>query len=302
MYRTRSAFDVLIVGSGPAGASAAFALARQGVAVAMIEKEIMPRYKACGGGIVRRTLDLAPIDLSPAIEHRCCCVDLNFLSSKRTLRLDRNEPVISMTMRSNLDALLAEAAMNAGAQLFDDHQALNLTQLADGIELRTNRRTFRGKYVIAADGASGCLARKAGWTQGLQLFPALEFEIRAEEHVLDKFRRSARFDFDLLSAGYGWVFPKKSHLSIGILSMQSRAARLRPIMSDYVRMLNMSNFEILEQRSFSIPLQPRADGFMRRRTLLVGDAAALALIFIGDETYAHLTTNPLNYLKLFKRD
>src|SRR5437879_1368576 len=47
-------FDVAVVGAGPAGATAALTLARRGLSVALLERDALPRYKTCGGGLVGR--------------------------------------------------------------------------------------------------------------------------------------------------------------------------------------------------------------------------------------------------------
>ena len=61
-------FDVAIIGSGPAGASAAFELSMKGISTVIIEKEILPRYKTCGGGLVYRGRKAIPFDVSSVID------------------------------------------------------------------------------------------------------------------------------------------------------------------------------------------------------------------------------------------
>jgi len=53
-----NSYDVAVVGAGPAGATTAGLLARQGLSVALLEKEELPRYKACGGGLTGRAAKL----------------------------------------------------------------------------------------------------------------------------------------------------------------------------------------------------------------------------------------------------
>ena len=64
-------FDVIVIGSGPAGSSAAYFLAAQKSNVLILEKNILPRYKTCGGGVVNRVKSLLPIDFNEISEINC---------------------------------------------------------------------------------------------------------------------------------------------------------------------------------------------------------------------------------------
>ncbi|NBC57804.1 MAG: FAD-dependent oxidoreductase, partial [Bacteroidetes bacterium] len=61
-------YDVAVIGSGPSGASAAFHAAKLGLKTIIIEKEILPRYKTCGGGFVFRGRKHMPFDISKVVE------------------------------------------------------------------------------------------------------------------------------------------------------------------------------------------------------------------------------------------
>ena len=61
-------YDVIVIGSGPAGASAARVLAQQNLNVLMLEKSRHPRYKPCGGGLTSKVMSLLDFDISPALE------------------------------------------------------------------------------------------------------------------------------------------------------------------------------------------------------------------------------------------
>src|SRR6478736_6821711 len=74
-------FDVAIIGSGPAGASAALELAKNGISTVIIEKEILPRYKTCGGGLVFRGRKNVPFDISSVIEKEFHEVDTYFANT-----------------------------------------------------------------------------------------------------------------------------------------------------------------------------------------------------------------------------
>src|SRR5208283_840099 len=102
-------YDVVVVGAGPAGSSAAYELARHGARVALVEKASMPRYKTCGGGVVFRALRLLPFDVSEAIDRQCHAAELNLADAGLSFLVKRDYPLVSMTMRENFDNLLFRA-------------------------------------------------------------------------------------------------------------------------------------------------------------------------------------------------
>jgi flavin-dependent dehydrogenase len=92
-------FDVAIIGSGPAGASAAFELAKSGISTVIIEKETLPRYKTCGGGLVFRGRKNMPFDVSSVVEKEFYEVDTYFANTPFKFTTNRNQPIVSMIMR-----------------------------------------------------------------------------------------------------------------------------------------------------------------------------------------------------------
>ena len=97
-----AACDVAVVGGGPAGATAALQLARRGVKVTLVEREPLPRYKTCGGGLVARGLGLLPPDVRGVIERSCERAELHLLDADLHYRATRDAPIMVMTMRDRL--------------------------------------------------------------------------------------------------------------------------------------------------------------------------------------------------------
>ncbi len=269
------AYDVIVVGSGPAGSCAAWWLAKAGMAVAVLEKAALPRYKTCGGGIVGRAMQALPVDVRHVVEQECHTAQLNVLDVGFSFTTQRQIPIVSMTMRSRFDFALLSATQAAGAVL---HQRCALEDVSledDAVALSTTMGVVRAKFVVAADGALGTVARTTGLAGGCTLIPALEYEVTVPHNRLDSFHGMARFDFGVLPHGYAWVFPKKHHLSIGVLSMAQRGSDLKSSMARYIDTLGCGSVMRIEQHGFVIPIRPHRGPFVGQRVVLVGDAAGL---------------------------
>lgn len=269
-------YDVAVVGSGPAGSSAALGLAKEGVRVALLEKASLPRYKTCGGAVVRRAIRLLPVDIGSAVERHCNTVELHLLDARLHFSVTRSHPITAMTMRENLDFLLASAAQEAGAHLRDRCEVRDVVVQTDKVELVTTDGPIFARFVVAADGAMSSAARKAGCDETRHLIPALECEILADDDVLRRFNNTARFDLGAVPYGYAWVFPKREHLSIGVLTTRRGTINLNTMLEQYMKLIGLNNITRLERHGFLIPVRPRKGPFVWRRTVLTGDAAGFA--------------------------
>lgn len=267
--------DVAIVGAGPAGANAALHLARSGARVVLLEKHALPRDKTCGGGLVRRAWRELPSSLELPIEHVCRVAEANLASHGLWFRVERAEPIVSMAMRAEFDHALVRAACAAGAELRTECSVSALESRADQVVLQTSSGSVRARFVVAADGVLGKTAALAGWTDTLASIPALEAEVRVAPDVYARFAASARFDLDALPRGYGWVFPKRDHLSCGVGAFARGRVKLHEALDVYLARLGITPVEAPAVHGYVIPVRPRRV-LARGRVLLVGDAAGLA--------------------------
>jgi len=278
-----AAVDVVVVGAGPAGATAALVLARAGVGVALIDRAPLPRDKTCGGGVVTRALESLPCGVAVPVERRLGRVESRFVDAGIAVTVEREAPLVHMAMRAPLDLAMAEAARDAGAALRAPCTLERVRLTPDHVEVETSHGPLRARFLVAADGATGPTARAAGWTEPLASVPALEAEVEMPPRLLARFTDRARFDLGVPAGGYGWVFPKADHLSVGVGVFTPGAARrrLRDELARYLHVVGLGDGRVLRVRGAPIPVRPRRDA-ARGRVLLVGDAAGLADPLTGE--------------------
>lgn len=266
-----------IVGGGPAGGAAALALSGHGLRVAVIEKAVPPRYKTCGGGVLWRARRRLPLELGDAVDRECQVAELIHHDPPLRLLCRREQPIVTMVMRDRFDhRILAAATADSGVELLAGTTVENLTRDAEGIRLLTTAGEFRARYVIAADGVNSVIARKTGAPELRGIVPAFESEVTLPADAAAPFLGAARFDFGLVPAGYGWVFPKRNHLSIGVGTTRRGAANLPEAYRKYLHALGIGTVLREERHGFMIPCRPRAQLFDSPRILFAGDAAGLA--------------------------
>jgi geranylgeranyl reductase family protein len=271
-------YDIAIIGSGPSGASAAFEAAKKGLTSIIIEKEQLPRYKTCGGGFVYRGRRNMPFDVSEAVEREFFDVDIRFDAKKLALNTVRKKPIISMIMRDEFDYLIVQKAEELGVKVLQGEKLLTLDFQNDFTTLTTTNKQIQAKFIIAADGALSPTAKLAGWEESRLMCPALEYEIKIPDKDFERLSRSARFDIDVVPFGYGWSFPKKNHLSVGVgnFTKSQKKINLKENYKDYLKILGIDTILDEEAHGFIIPISPRKDGFVKQNVFLIGDAAGFA--------------------------
>lgn len=159
-------YDVIVVGAGPAGCTAAKTLAEKGYKVLLTEKFKLPRYKSCSGQLIKKSLDLVHEYFGEDVPGLTMCTPTEnrgmiFTDDKgETFRFEQSGLNV---WRSSFDNWLAEKAAQSGAELRDGTSAIYAAEIsgAVAVTLKSDRiYTEQARYVIDCEGAVGALKRK----------------------------------------------------------------------------------------------------------------------------------------------
>lgn len=302
-------FDVIIVGSGPSGSFAAINLAKSDKKVLLLEKMSLPRYKTCGGGVIFKNNFFADLEIEKVSEVNCFTAEINDFKSNLSLRTQRNFPLVQMIMRKDFDFSLIQRAKKLGVNIKDNCEVIRLENKSDYVAVHTNIETFDSKFVIVAAGATNKLIKNLVYAdsspssgQSSKDIPALEYEVYTNEADYQRYKKAARFDFGFVPHGYCWVFPKKDHLSIGVLTTKKNKVNLNTAFQEYLTVLGIRSYEKIERHGYVIPFFNGDRKIYYERILLVGDAAGLGDPITGEGISSAILSGKLAAEALIQAD
>lgn len=280
-------FDVIIIGAGPAGSLLGYYLAHKKIDTLIIDKKRLPRNKICGGGLTYRALDILPFDLSSIIDTYANTVDIS-IQNNSVFQYTSEDPVIGMVMRDQFDFFLTEKASHEGATVLDETNFKSLKGEAGNLIIQTSKGMFRSKLLIGADGIHSASSKALGLNGNKKKMIGLESEIVVgPEEIFNTFKNSACFDFGVIPNGYGWVFPKKNHLSVGVASISKKVKKMKNYLYNYIQTKRLDkNSCVTSLRGWHIPYGPSKKRlFANEKGIVIGDAAGLTDPITGEGIY-----------------
>lgn len=275
--------DVTVVGAGPAGSMAALGCARAGLKVVLLEKEKMPRFKACGGGLERNYMEALKRDvngITGVIERKFDRISL-FHKSAKIARLPFG---MCCFRRDRFDYFLAEAAEREGAVFLNGDCCAALKETGDSVKVKTGSgRVFCSKVLIGADGYGGVVSRSAGlFTGNHEVAACIDLEARLPD--AEKLEPGLFLGYSGNLPGYAWAYPKKDVLSLGI-GTASPNLLLNKQFSAFLEENGFSRLKVARKLGAILPLRS-LPSVNKGRILLAGDAAGFVDRLGGGIPYA----------------
>lgn len=267
-------WDLVVVGGGPAGLSAAHAAARAGVRTLVVERATHPRYKTCGGGLIGLSLAEVTDRIEVPAHDRVDQVTVT-RDGRREFTRRHSGPILEMVRRDEFDDRLRAAAVAAGAEVREGVAVRAVEQDPDEVRLRlADGEVIRARTVVGADGSSGITARHVGVTFR-QVDLGLEVELPVPPAERERWRGRLLLDWGPVPGSYAWVFPKGERLTVGVIASRGEGERTRAYLRDFLARLGLSGVTP-EHDSGHLTRCRAADSPLRRdRVLVAGDAAGL---------------------------
>jgi menaquinone-9 beta-reductase len=294
-------YDIAIVGAGPAGSVAAYAAARRGFSVALIDRQTFPRDKTCGDGIgpaavrVARRLGIEDVfDGYTPVETVTVFGPNGSRSDSAIPDIDGQAATGFVIPRLEFDNRLFQKAMKAGAEDFSGIRFLNMTARTTErtVQLRNGdgtAQTIGARLVLGADGAHSAVRRALVEGRDPRRSKHTGFAMRAYAQSTDSWpvaepgpRLMLEFSRDLLPS-YGWAFPVGGNrINIGVGGpldvLRHRSTDLSKLLDSYVVSMRARGIEVgklEEKRAYHLPHIAGMPTLTYPRAALIGDAASM---------------------------
>jgi geranylgeranyl diphosphate/geranylgeranyl-bacteriochlorophyllide a reductase len=289
---------VAVVGSGPAGSSAAETLVKAGIETYLFERKL-DYAKPCGGAIP--LCMVSEFDLPPEIIDRRV-KKMKMISPSNIevdIKLDNQDEYIGMCRREVLDSFLRNRAKSLGANLINgtvhkvdipgnnsDPYTIHYADHSNG-GLEGTMKTLKVDMIVGADGANSRVA-KAIDAGDYNYAIAFQERIRLPEDKMAYYNETAEMYVgdDVSTDFYAWVFPKHDHVAVGTGTMRVHQADIKKLQAG-IRARAAHKLEggkIIKVEAHPIPEHPRPRRVVGR-VALVGDAAGYVTKSSGEGIY-----------------
>jgi geranylgeranyl reductase family protein len=274
-------YDLIVVGAGPSGSTAARMASKLGLNVLIIDKDRFPRYKPCGGGLSERAISYLDFSLPQDIcEKNITGARIHFkdqvIEGHKGYRLG-----VTVT-RAAFDDLLLKKAQEAGVSDTVFQKVLDYQEKDDHVEVEAENNTYSSKFLIVCAGSQTRLIEHLRERDSKdEYWACLVTEVPAENSAIEAYIQNAlEIQLGVVHTGYGWIFPHHGYYSVGIGGLALHQSNLRRAMMDFLRKNGFQGSYKL--RGHLIPLGGMGRIIASSRVLLAGDSAGFVDALTGE--------------------
>ncbi len=287
-------YDVAVIGAGPGGATASRYLAKKGLKVCMIDKDTFPRDKPCGGGFSEGLLDEFPYLRKRANEFLKGVARVGVLHSPNRRIVLKGSVDMAVALRTDFDNVLFESAVEEGAEPLVGIRAKSVRFHKDHSEVTLKgSESIKAHVVIGADGVSSMVARETGlnrrWPSSM-ITACRVAEVPAKSNeIIDRYTENLNYHFYANLGGlpgYGWIFPKRDTINIGLGIVGTHAQGLPRVFDAFVQHLKRENLlmqdaDLSKAKGGLVPTGGPLSRSYVERCILLGDSAGMVSPITG---------------------
>ncbi|HSU48551.1 MAG TPA: geranylgeranyl reductase family protein, partial [Arthrobacter sp.] len=286
-------WDVVVVGAGPAGSTAARSAAAEGARVLLLDKARFPRYKTCGGGLIAVSYSLLPPAARATVE-----------AEVRGAVFSRSERMVRRRHAS--DALLRWCGVSRLTRPWSRQRSTPVRSSAtasrspgsrngtDGPSWTSDRTRIEARVVVGADGSAGRCGRYVG-VRSERVDLGLEYELamprrqdadpdghfgpvhsgRGHGRKQARGWQDVRIDWGPTAGSYAWVFPKGDRLAVGVIQPRGNPDQSKAYLARWLHQLGLERAEVLAYSGHLAQWRTVDSPLARGCVLVAGDAAGL---------------------------
>jgi len=274
-------YDVIIIGAGPAGSSAAYVLARSKINVLVIDRYPFPRYKPCAGGLTVKTFKSFDFSIFKEVKYSTNNVVASY-KNKIFHNISGNKTLTKMVERKEFDNFLIKKAVDSGATFLDGMKVTEVVWENGEFSVKTEEQFFRCNYLIGADGTNSIVNRTFNIVERDLYGFAIEINCPLSKDNIGKFNMT--FDFGTVPNGYLWIFPKDQYVCVGAYTTNRKMKNIQKYLFDYIENLGL----VPESKELKGHIIPYYGIYYKQPDfpcILVGDAAGFGEYCTGEGIY-----------------